>query len=46
MQLKSTQITVTIDGLESLRSEYVFDNIEDKPKDLQETMDVLHLLMH
>ena len=32
MQLKSTQITVTIDGLESLRSEYVFDNIEDKSK--------------
>ena len=32
MQLKSTQITVTVDGLESLRSEYTFDNIEDTTK--------------
>jgi len=32
MQLKSTQISVTIDGLESLRSEYIFDNIEDTSK--------------
>ena len=32
MQLKSTQITVTVDGLESLRSEYNFDNIVDTTK--------------
>ena len=32
MQLKSTQITVTVDGLESLRSEYAFSNIEDTTK--------------
>ena len=32
MQLKTTQITVTVDGLESLRSEYTFDNIKDDSK--------------
>ena len=32
MQLKTTQISVTVDGLESLRSEYIFDNIEDTSK--------------
>jgi hypothetical protein len=32
MQLKSTQITVTVDGLESLRSEYTFSNVEDITK--------------
>ena len=32
MQLKSTQITVTVDGLESLRSEYTFSNIKDITK--------------
>ena len=32
MQLKSTQITVTVDGLESLRSEYTFSNIKDVTK--------------
>lgn len=32
MELRSTNITVTIDGLESLRSEYTFDNIEDTSK--------------
>ena len=32
MQLVNTQITVTVDGLESLRSEYVFDNIQDTSK--------------
>ena len=32
MQLKSTQITVTVDGLQSLRSEYTFSNIEDVTK--------------
>ena len=29
MELKTTQITVTIDGLESLRSEYSFSNVKD-----------------
>ena len=32
MQLKTTQITVTVDGLESLRSEYVFENVKDTSK--------------
>ena len=32
MQLKSTQITVTVDGLESLRSEYTFTNVTDTSK--------------
>ena len=32
MQLKTTQIKVTVDGLEALRSEYVFDNITDTTK--------------
>tara|TARA_Y200000002_G_scaffold136879_1_gene112844 strand:+ start:13385 stop:28348 length:14964 start_codon:yes stop_codon:yes gene_type:complete len=32
MQLKSTKITVTVDGLESLRSEYTFTNIKDTSK--------------
>ena len=32
VQLVNTQITVTVDGLESLRSEYVFDNIQDTSK--------------
>ena len=32
MELKSTNITVTIDGLESLRSEYTFENVEDTSK--------------
>lgn len=32
MQLKSTQITVTVEGLESLRSEYTFSNISDTTK--------------
>ena len=32
MQLKSTQITVTVDGLESLRSEYTFENVKDTSK--------------
>ena len=32
MQLKSTEITVTVDGLESLRSEYKFSNVQDTTK--------------
>ncbi len=32
MELKSTNITVTVDGLESLRSEYTFENVEDTSK--------------
>ena len=32
MQLKSTKITVTVDGLEALRSEYTFSNIKDTTK--------------
>ena len=32
VQLKSTRIKVTVDGLESLRSEYTFDNIKDTSK--------------
>ena len=32
MQLKSTKITVTVDGLEALRSEYTFTNIKDTSK--------------
>ena len=32
MQLKSTQITVTVDGLESLRSEYTFSNVTTDTK--------------
>ena len=32
MQLKSTQIKVTVDGLESLRSEYSFTNKQDTSK--------------
>ena len=33
----NTQITVTVDGLESLRSEYVFDNISDTSKGYSRT---------
>jgi hypothetical protein len=32
MQLKNTQITVTVDGLEALRSEYTFENKSDTTK--------------
>ncbi len=32
MQLKNTQITVTVDGLEALRSEYTFENKSDSSK--------------
>ena len=32
MQLKNTEISVTVDGLESLRSEYTFENITDTTK--------------
>ena len=32
MQLVSTQITVTVDGLEALRSEYTFSNVTDTAK--------------
>ena len=32
MELKSTNITVTIDGLEALRSEYTFENVIDTSK--------------
>ena len=31
-QLKNTEITVTVDGLESLRSEYTFENISETTK--------------
>ena len=37
VQLVNTQITVTVDGLESLRSEYVFDNISDTSKGYSRT---------
>ena len=32
VQLKSTRIKVTVDGLDSLRSEYTFENIKDTSK--------------
>ena len=32
MQLKNTEVTVTVDGLESLRSEYTFENVADSSK--------------
>ena len=38
VQLVNTQITVTVDGLESLRSEYVFDNISDTSKGLHKNI--------
>ena len=33
VQLKSTRISVTVDGLDSLRSEYKFENVKDTTKD-------------